>query len=243
MHHAMAPCGNVAAAQHSPFTTARQGVTRNVTGRARGRTTGRAAARDHGGWRGLLNSLVLVMLGLALAGCGVNNVPTLEEKAKGAWSEVQNQYQRRADLIPNLVETVKGFAQQEREVLTQVIEARAKATQIRVDASTITNPESFRAFQEAQGQLSGALSRLLVVTEQYPDLKSNQNFLALQSQLEGTENRITVARRDYIEAVRVFNTEIRTFPGMLWAKLFWGATPMESFTATAGSDTPPAVRF
>ncbi|MGW9333258.1 LemA family protein [Bosea sp. NPDC055594] len=187
--------------------------------------------------------LLVGMLGLALAGCGYNNVPTLEEKAKAAWGEVQNQYQRRADLIPNLVETVKGYAQQEREVLTQVIEARAKATQVKVDASTITDPAKFKEYQDAQNQLSGALGRLMVTVERYPDLKSNQNFLALQSQLEGTENRVTVARRDYIQAVQAFNTEIRTFPGVIWARLFWGAKPMESFSATAGAERPPAVKF
>lgn len=188
-------------------------------------------------------AMLLGLIGATLAGCGYNNVPTLEEKAKGAWGEVQNQYQRRADLIPNLVETVKGFAQQEREVLTGVIEARSRATQIRVDASTITDPARFREFQEAQAGLSGALGRLLAVSERYPDLKSNQNFLALQSQLEGTENRITVARRDYIEAVRAYNTEVRTFPGVIWARLFWGAKPMESFTATSGAERPPTVKF
>jgi LemA protein len=193
--------------------------------------------------RRLAMALVVVMVGAALSGCGYNNVPTLEERAKGAWGEVQNQYQRRADLIPNLVETVKGFAQQEREVLTQVIEARAKATQVKIDASTITDPAKFKEFQDAQNGLSGALGRLMVVSERYPELKSNQNFLALQSQLEGTENRITVARRDYIETVRAYNTEVRTFPGVIWAKLFWGAKPMESFTATSGSDRPPAVKF
>ncbi|KUL95234.1 LemA family protein [Bosea sp. WAO] len=187
--------------------------------------------------------LLVGMLGLALAGCGYNNVPTLEEKAKAAWGEVQNQYQRRADLIPNLVETVKGYAQQEREVLTQVIEARAKATQVKVDASTITDPAKFKEYQDAQNQLSGALGRLMVTVERYPDLKSNQNFLALQSQLEGTENRVTVARRDYIQAVQAFNTEIRTFPGVIWARLFWGAKPMESFAATTGAERPPAVKF
>ena len=187
--------------------------------------------------------LLVGMLGLALAGCGYNNVPTLEEKAKAAWGEVQNQYQRRADLIPNLVETVKGYAQQEREVLTQVIEARAKATQVKVDASTITDPAKFKEYQDAQNQLSGALGRLMVTVERYPELKSNQNFLALQSQLEGTENRVTVARRDYIQAVQAFNTEIRTFPGVIWARLFWGAKPMESFSATAGAERPPAVKF
>ena len=165
--------------------------------------------------------LLVGLFGLVLAGCGYNNVPTLEEKAKAAWGEVQNQYQRRADLIPNLVETVKGYAQQEREVLTQVIEARAKATQVKVDASTITDPAKFKEYQDAQNQLSGALGRLMVTVERYPDLKSNQNFLALQSQLEGTENRVTVARRDYIQAVQAFNTEIRTFPGVIWARLFW----------------------
>ncbi len=187
--------------------------------------------------------LMAALLGLALAGCGVNNVPTLEEKAKASWGEVQNQYQRRADLIPNLVETVKGFAAQEREVLTAVIEARAKAGQVKVDASTITDPAKFREYQEAQNQLSGALGRLLVTVERYPELKSNQNFLALQSQLEGTENRVAVARRDYIQAVQAFNTEIRTFPGVIWARLFWGAKPMESFAATAGAERPPAVKF
>ncbi|KRE06195.1 LemA family protein [Bosea sp. Root381] len=183
------------------------------------------------------------LLSLVLAGCGVNNVPTLEEQAKARWGEVQNQYQRRADLIPNLIETVKGYAAQEREVLTEVIEARAKATQVKVDASTITDPAKFKEFQDAQNQLSGALGRLLVTVERYPDLKSNQNFLALQSQLEGTENRIAVARRDYIQAVQAFNTEIRTFPGVIWARLFWGAKPMESFSATAGAERPPAVKF
>ena len=185
----------------------------------------------------------MALLGLVLAGCGVNNVPTLEEKAKASRSEVQNQYQRRADLIPNLVETVKGYAAQEREVLTAVVEARAKASQVKVDASTITDPAKFKEYQEAQNQLSGALGRLLVTVERYPDLKSNQNFLALQSQLEGTENRVTVARRDYIQAVQAFNTEIRTFPGVIWARLFWGAKAMETFAATAGAERPPAVKF
>jgi LemA protein len=193
--------------------------------------------------RALVMTAMLGLLGTALAGCGYNTIPTLEERAKGAWGEVQNQYQRRADLIPNLVETVKGFAQQEREVLTQVIEARAKATQVKIDASTLTDPAKFKEFQDAQAGLSGALGRLMIVAERYPDLKSNQNFLALQSQLEGTENRNTVAPRDYIETVRAYNTEVRTFPGVIWAKLFWGARPMETFTATAGSERPPNVRF
>jgi LemA protein len=193
--------------------------------------------------RSLFPLILAALLGLALAGCGVNNVPTLEEAAKARWSEVQNQYQRRADLIPNLVETVKGFAAQEREVLTAVVEARAKASLVKVDASTITDPAKFKEYQDAQNQLSGALGRLLVTVERYPELKSNANFLALQSQLEGTENRVTVARRDYIQAVQAFNTEIRTFPGVIWARLFWGAKAMETFAATAGAERPPAVKF
>jgi LemA protein len=179
-----------------------------------------------------------------LSACGINNVPTLQEQAKSAWSEVQNQYQRRADLIPNLVETVKGFAQQERDVLTQVTEARAKASSVKVDATTITDPAKFKEYQDAQNQLSGALGRLLVTVERYPELKSNANFLALQSQLEGTENRIAVARRDYIEAVQGYNTELRTIPGRwIAAFLYPDAKPMENFTATAGSDRPPPVKF
>jgi LemA protein len=189
--------------------------------------------------------LTAIALAVSLSACGsINTIPTLEERAKSAWSEVQNQYQRRADLIPNLVETVKGFAQQEREVLTQVTEARARASQVRVDASTITDPQKFRDFQEAQNQLSGALGRLLVTVERYPELKSNANFLALQSQLEGTENRIAVARRDYIETVRAYNTELRTIPGRWVAAIMYPeARPMETFTATAGSERPPQVRF
>ena len=161
--------------------------------------------------------LAVVLLGLTVSACGYNTIPTLEEQAKAKWADVQNNYQRRADLIPNLVATVQGYAKQEKDVLTSVVEARAKATQVKIDASQLTDPEKLKQFQDAQNQLSGALGRLLAVSENYPDLKSNQNFLALQSQLEGTENRITVARRDYIEAVRAYNTELRTFPGVLWA--------------------------
>jgi LemA protein len=187
-------------------------------------------------------SVLLVSFGLLLSACGVNTIPTLEEQAKAAWSQVQNQYQRRAELIPNLVETVRGYARQERDVLTQVTEARAKATQIQVNADQLTDPEAIRRFQEAQQQLSGALGRLIAVSEAYPDLKSNQNFLALQSQLEGTENRIAVARRDYIQAVQAYNTETRTFPGVLWAK-FYGAKPMATFTTTEENQRPPQVKF
>jgi LemA protein len=186
-----------------------------------------------------------LLVTVGLTGCAaVNTIPTLEERAKSSWSEVQNQFQRRADLIPNLVETVKGFAQQEREVLREVTEARAKATQVQVDASTITDPQKFKEFQDAQNRLSGALGRLLVTVERYPELKSNANFLALQSQLEGTENRIAVARRDYIEAVRAYNTELRTIPGRWIASLLYPESrPMETFTATAGSERPPQVQF
>jgi LemA protein len=188
--------------------------------------------------------LAVSFLGLQLASCGINTIPTQEERAKAAWSEVLNQYQRRADLIPNLVETVKGYAQQEREVLTQVTEARAKATQVKVDASTITDPEAFKKFQDAQAQLSGVLGRLLAIQERYPDLKSNQNFLTLQAQLEGTENRIAVARRDYIEAVRLYNTELRTFPGVIWATLLYrNNKPMETFTIPEEQMRTPKVDF
>ena len=188
--------------------------------------------------------IVVVLLGLLVSGCGVNTIPTYEESAKAKWSDVQNQYQRRADLIPNLVETVKGYAAQEREVLTQVTEARAKASQVKVDASTITDPAKFKEFQDAQSVLTGALGRLLVTVERYPDLKSNQNFLALQSQLEGTENRIAVARRDYIEAVRAYNTELRTFPGVIWAStLYRSAKPMETFTVAEDLKRSPTVKF
>ncbi len=187
---------------------------------------------------------VLALVGASVSGCGYNTIPTLEEQAKARWADVQNQYQRRADLIPNLVATVQGYAKQEREVLTSVIEARAKATSVRIDASQLTDPEKIKQFQDAQAQLSGALGRLLAVSENYPDLKSNQNFLALQSQLEGTENRIAVARRDYIEAVRAYNLSLKTFPTLLWAAtLFRGNKPMAEFTASEAAQTPPQVKF
>jgi LemA protein len=188
--------------------------------------------------------LFIVLAGLLLTGCGVNNIPTYDEGAKAKWSDVQNQYQRRADLIPNLVETVKGYATQEREVLTQVTEARAKATQIKVDASTVTDPAKFKEYQDAQNGLTGALGRLLVTIERYPDLKSNQNFLALQSQLEGTENRIGAARRDYIESVQAYNTELKTFPGVLWAStLYRSYKPMETFAVAEDVKEVPKVKF
>jgi LemA protein len=186
----------------------------------------------------------VIGIGLTLSGCGYNTIPTLQEQAKARWADVENQYQRRADLIPNLVATVQGYAAQEKNVLTAVIEARAKATQVKVDASQLTDPDKLKAFQDAQNQLSGALGRLLAVSENYPDLKSNANFLALQSQLEGTENRIAVARRDYIDAVRAYNTALRTFPTVIWAKTaFASEKPMAEFTASEGSEKPPQVKF
>ncbi|MDF2119190.1 LemA family protein [Roseiarcaceae bacterium H3SJ34-1] len=189
-------------------------------------------------------AILVSLFGLFVSGCGINTIPTYEEQAKAKWSDVQNQYQRRADLIPNLVETVKGFAQQERTVLEAVTNARARATSIQVNADTITDPEAFKKFQEAQAQLSGALGRLLAITENYPDLKSNQNFLALQSQLEGTENRIAVARRDYIEAVQLYNTELRTFPGRAWASTLYAKNkPMEQFTVAEDVMRLPQVKF
>lgn len=190
-----------------------------------------------------------VLLGLALlmpllSACGFNTIPTNEEKAKAAWSEVLNQYQRRTDLIPNLVETVKGYAAHEQETLTAVVDARAKATSVQLSPEMLNNPELFKQFQDNQANLSSALSRLMVVVERYPDLKANQNFLALQSQLEGTENRIAVARRDYIEAVRVYNTGLKTMPTMLW-KMFWfrDAEPMPTFSIDAASQQAPQVNF
>jgi len=188
-------------------------------------------------------ALALVSASL-LSACGINSVPAAEENAKAKWADVQNNYQRRADLIPNLVATVQGYAKQERDVLTAVVEARAKATQVKIDASQLTDPDKLNQFLQAQSQLSGALGRLLAVSENYPELKSNQNFLALQSQLEGTENRIAVARRDYIEAVRVYNTELKTFPGIIWAStIFRGNKPMAEFAASDTSQKPPTVKF
>jgi LemA protein len=187
--------------------------------------------------------IAVLFVGSIVSGCGYNTIPTLDEQAKARWSDVQNQYQRRTDLIPNLVATVQGYAKQEKDVLTAVVEARAKATQIKLDVSQLTDPEKVKQFQDAQNQLTGALGRLLAVAENYPDLKSNANFLALQSQLEGTENRISVSRRDYIEAVRAYNTEIRTFPSIIWAKTVFGSKPMAEFAANESAQTPPQVKF
>ena len=181
---------------------------------------------------------------LFLAGCGVNNIPTYENQAKAAWSEVMNQYKRRTDLIGNLVETVKGFAEQEKSVLTQVTEARSRAASVQVPADIVNNPEAMKKFQDAQANLGGALRQLMVAVERYPDIKSGQNFLALQNQLEGTENRISIARRDYIESVRKYNTELVTFPGRIWKSFLYGASKeMATFDIPAEEQKAPKVDF
>jgi LemA protein len=181
---------------------------------------------------------------LGLSGCGYNDFQRLDEQTKAAWSEVLNQYQRRADLIPNIVATVKGEANFEQETLTRVVEARAKATSIQVTPETLNNPEAFDKFQKAQGELSGALSRLLVVTENYPNLKANQGFQDLRVQLEGTENRITVARNRYIKAVADYNVLARSFPTNLTGKMFgYSAKPSFTVQNEAEISTPPAVNF
>jgi LemA protein len=181
-------------------------------------------------WKQLPKLAAAFGLALVLTGCGVNTIPTKDQAVKAKWADVQAAYQRRADLIPNLANTVAGYAAQEKSVLIEVTQARASATQVKIDASTITNPAKFAEFQQAQDRLSGVLGRLMAISENYPDLKSNQNFLALQSQLEGTENRIEISRRDYNEAVRDYNTELVTVPGSRWAATFYRsykqATPL-----------------
>ena len=190
-------------------------------------------------WRRTTQSLLTLTLLLGLTGCGMNNIPTLDEQVKASWGQVENQYQRRADLIPNLVATVKGYASHEQETLKAVTDARA-----RVGSVQVSDPAQLKEFEAAQNQLSSALSRLMVVVERYPELKADQQFLALQAQLEGTENRISVARRDYIEAVRQFNTEIRTFPGVIWSKLLYSDLKAKpSFSAKPGADEAPKVSF
>lgn len=186
----------------------------------------------------------VVVMAPAVTGCGVNAIPTKEEAAKARWADVQSAYQRRADLIPNLVSTVQGAAIQERTTLTQVVEARARATGVTVTPETLNDPAAFQRYQAAQGELSQALSRLLMVVENYPQLQSNQNFLMLQGQLEGTENRINVARGDYNAAVQDYNTSLRTFPTVIWAKtLHGGSQPMQLFSATEAAQTAPTVNF
>ena len=188
--------------------------------------------------------LAVIMAALATAGCGVNNIPTYEQSAKAAWSEVLNQYKRRTDLIPNLVESVKGFADQEKSVLTEVTKAREQTTNIQLPADILTNPDAMKKFQDAQATLGGALGRLMAVVERYPDIKSGQNFLALQSELAGTENRIAIARRDYIGAVQAYNTEITTIPGRWWKSfLYPQSKEMATFDITAEEQKVPKVDF
>lgn len=188
-------------------------------------------------------AVLAVLAALSLASCGLNSVPTAEEQVNAAWGNLQADYQRRADLVPNLVATVKGYAQQEKTVLTEVTEARAKATSVQLNAGDLSDPAKVQAFQSAQTQLGGSLGRLIATFEAYPDLKSNQNFLALQDQLEGTENRINASRRDYNEAVRQYNTLIRTFPTAIGAKVFYGAKPKVPFEASAAAQQAPTVNF
>jgi LemA protein len=194
--------------------------------------------------RAAVAPLLAILAAILTAGCGINTIPTYEQNAKAAWSEVLNQYKRRADLVPNLVETVKGFADQERKVLIDVTEARSRATSVQIPPDILTNPEAMKRFQDAQNSLGGALRQLMVVVERYPEVKSGQNFLALQSQLEGTENRIAISRRDYIEAVRAYNTELVTFPGRIWKWLLYGsAVPMATFDIPAADMQAPKVDF
>jgi len=186
----------------------------------------------------------MLVAGAALAGCGINKIPAKDEQVKAAWSEVQNQYQRRADLVPNLVATVKGYAKQEQTVLTAVTEARAKATQTVLPANVLSNPAAFHQYEQNQAQLGSALSRLLVTVEAYPQLKSDQNFMALQVQLEGTENRITVARRDYIGAVQEYNTLLRTIPYRWTAAIFYPELkPYPTFATSDKNQAAPTVQF
>lgn len=188
--------------------------------------------------------LLAITLTLSLSGCGINNIPTFDEAVNGAWSEVQNQYKRRADLVPNLVETVKGFAAQEKEIFIEVTEARAKVSQMNVSPETLSDPAAFKQFQDNQAGLTGALSKLMLVSERYPDIKSNENFLQLQNQLEGTENRIAVARRDYIKAVQRYNTELRTIPGRWWKKFMYSeSTAKQTFSVDEADTQNPQVQF
>ncbi len=194
--------------------------------------------------RKIFNSILLLIVASIFSGCMVNNVPTYDEEVKAAWAQVQNQYKRRADLIPNLIATVKGYAKHEKDVLTEVTKARSKALSFKIPKDILTNPEAFKKFQQVQGKLGSALSKLLAISERYPDLKANQNFLALQSQLEGTENRISVARRDYINAVKKYNLELRTIPNKWIAHLLYPEAKIkQTFTATKEDMNVPKVNF
>ena len=194
----------------------------------------------------IISITLAVLLLLNLSGCGINNIPSYDEQVKAAWSQVENQYQRRADLIPNLVNTVKGYAAHEKDTLTAVVEARARVGGLQATPDLLNNPDAMKKFVQAQQTLGSALQRLMVVVERYPDLKANQNFLALQSQLEGTENRISVARRDYIAAVQTYNTEIRTFPGRIWHSLLYSDMKVRDTyynATTQNAEKAPEVKF
>ena len=193
--------------------------------------------------RKIMGFLAVPVLAVSIAGCGINDVPTAEEAAKAKWADVESAYQRRADLIPNLVKVAERYADQERDVLTEVTEARAKATSIQISGDDLSDPAKVAQFAQAQGQLGSSLGRLLASFEAYPDLKSDQLFLNLQSQLEGSENRINIARRDYNESVRQYNTTIRTFPDAVGAKIFYGSKPKVPFEATAEAQKAPSVTF
>ena len=187
--------------------------------------------------------LLAPLAALSLGGCGLNSVPTAEEDVNAKWANLQADYQRRADLIPNLVATVKAYAQQEKSVLTEVTQARADATAVHLSAADLSDPAKVKAFNDAQSHLSQAIIPLQRLQEAYPDLKSNQNFLALQDQLEGTENRINASRRDYNTSVQAYNTRIRTFPDAVGAKIFYGAKPKVPFAASAAAQQAPTVNF
>ncbi len=191
----------------------------------------------------LTAKMPFILLLALLSGCGYNTMQANEETVNAAWGNVESSYQRRADLVPNLVEVVKGYAKHEADTLKAVTEARAKVGSMQVSKDVLNNPASLNKFQQAQGELSGALSRLMVVVEKYPDLKANQNFMDLQKQLEGTENRINVARERYNQAVQVFNTSIRTFPNSLTNSLLLHLQRKESFKAEEGAKTAPKVKF
>ncbi|MBD60226.1 MAG: hypothetical protein CL808_08930 [Citromicrobium sp.] len=191
--------------------------------------------------RTILFALGLVTMSAALSGCGINSVPTAEENAKARWADVQSAYQRRADLIPNLVEVVRASAESEEEILTQVIEARASASQVQLTTDDLNDPDAIARFDQAQSQVGGALSRLLVTVEKYPELQSQARFADLMVQLEGTENRIEVARNRYNEAVQEYNTTIRTFPSTIAANVIYGSEPMQGFQAEAGAEDAPDV--
>ena len=192
--------------------------------------------RKYWGVLGVVAILAIIIIS------GINTIPTLDEDVKAKWSQVENEYKRRADLIPNLVGTVKGYATHEKTTLTDVMNARASATKVTINADNLSDVDQMKKFEAAQGDLTRALSRLMAVTENYPNLKADTQFIALQSQLEGTENRIAVARRDYIDSVQVFNTRVRTFPGFLWAAIY-GAKPKATFTATEAEEKTPSVNF